>query len=184
MKNFATVAKACNVPVANLMQNWPQILACLKSTGIYSQDVAIAVLGTIAVETAWTFKPIHEYGGVDYLNAHYDQRTDLGNTPEKDGDGALYCGRGYIQITGKANYKHYGDAVGVDLVAHPEMAMYPNVAAAITAIYFKEKHVADAANLHNWVRVRKLINGGSNGLADFEKVVAALYVIWPQSGEV
>jgi predicted chitinase len=182
--NYPVIAKACNVPVNNLLANWPQILACLRSLGIYSPGVGVAALATIAVETAWSFRPIHEFGGVDYLNNHYDTRTDLGNTPEKDGDGALYCGRGYIQITGKANYKEYGDLLGVDLVAHPERAMEPQIAAAILAHYFKKHNIPAAATAQNWRLVRKLVNGGTNGLADFLNVTANLTAVWTTAGEL
>ncbi|WP_244561520.1 hypothetical protein [Ensifer aridi] len=39
----------------------------------------------------------------------YDTRTDLGNTPQKDGDGYLYCGRTGMQLTGKDNYRQFRD---------------------------------------------------------------------------
>jgi hypothetical protein len=145
--NADKIAAACRVPVQAFQANWPHIENCLRATGILSRDVAIAAMATVAVETAWTFRPIHEYGNDDYFNKKYDTRADLGNTPEKDGDGAIYCGRGYIQITGKANYRRYGGLVGRDLVNHPQMAMEPAVAGAILALYFKEHKIVELPSL-------------------------------------
>jgi hypothetical protein len=169
--NYQAVAKAIRCPSARVAQNWPAIFQSLKAVGCISENTVIAVLATIAVETAYQFAPIHEFGGVDYLNRLYDKRTDLGNTPEADGDGARYAGRGYIQVTGKSNYEHYGKLLGVDMVKDPDMALEPNCAAAILALFIKDRHVSVAADLWNWTRVRQLVNGGTNRLADFLDLV-------------
>lgn len=65
------------------------------------------MLATIRHETAGTWRPIHEYGNRAYFIGRYGSQTrvgkELGNkTPE---DGALYAGRGFAQVTGKANYQ-------------------------------------------------------------------------------
>lgn len=87
---------------------------------------------------------LHETDGFATMEEYasggaYDTRVDLGNTPEVDGDGALYKGRGYVQITGRANYRKasgwlrtaYGYGVGADLVAKPERASEPILAALV-----------------------------------------------------
>ena len=89
----------------------------------------------------------------------------MGNTGPNDG--WLFRGHGLIQLTGRANHKLFGDAIGVDLVAKPELAS-------------DEAHIYDLA-LAYWVRVvqpaikrggltllvvTKAINGGTNGLDD------------------
>jgi putative chitinase len=51
------------------------------------------------------------------------------------GDGWKYRGRGFIQITGKRNYKFYGKKIGVDLIANPDAALDPKNAAKIAAVY-------------------------------------------------
>jgi len=67
-----------------------------------------------------------EMGGAKYF-AKYDGR--LGNT--SPGDGALYKGRGYVQITGKVNYQTWSDQLGVNLVQSPALAATADVAAQI-----------------------------------------------------
>lgn len=182
--NYVELAKACKVPVGNMTANWPGIRQNLIATGIFEPEVCMAVMATVAVETAWTFKPIHEYGSDAYLEK-YDLRKDLGNGPEPDGshDGLLYCGRGYSQLTGKKNYKHYGDLLGIDLIKNPDQALLPSVAAAVLVLYFKEHHIDAAARALNWTLVRKLVNGGTNGLQDFLHVINQLGNIWKDSGD-
>ena len=60
----------------------------------------------------------------------------MGNT--EDGDGYKYRGRGYIQLTGKNNYKAYSSAAGVDLVKNPDALLEPTVAAKVTAAFVKK----------------------------------------------
>lgn len=93
-------------------------------------------LATAYHETASTMQPIKEYGGPSYFTRMYDvtgARPSLaranGNTTP--GDGPKYCGRGYVQLTWKNNYARAGDKLGVDLVANPDLAMKPDIAAKI-----------------------------------------------------
>lgn len=167
------IATLIGVPVLNVVHNWPTIATALEQHGIYSDLVAVATIATVRVECP-SFKPLHEFGGDAYLNKMYDQRADLGNTPELDGDGARYCGRGYIQITGHNNYKHYGDLIGVDLLKNPDLALDSHNAAEILALYFKNRGCDVAANAKNWSKVRKLVNGGTNGLKLFLDTVNKL----------
>jgi len=93
-------------------------------------------LATAYLETAHTMQPIMEYGGKAYFHRMYDiegsrpaKARELGNT--SPGDGCKYCGRGYVQLTGKANYARAGRALGIDLVNNPDLAMQADVAADI-----------------------------------------------------
>ena len=58
----------------------------------------------------------------------YEGRRDLGNT--QPGDGKRYW-EGYIQITGRANYRRYGKKLGIDLENNPELAEQPDIAARV-----------------------------------------------------
>lgn len=111
----------------------------------------------------------HESGGFRYMEeiasgAAYEGRHDLGNT--QPGDGQRYKGRGYIQVTGRYNYAAAGEALGLDLVNNPQLASQPENAARIAAWYWSDRNINAAANSGDFVQVTRLINGGTNGLAD------------------
>lgn len=93
-------------------------------------------LATAYHETASTMKPIREYGGPTYFTRMYDvagarAQMAIANGNTCAGDGPKYCGRGYVQLTWKNNYARAGRECGVDLVAYPDKAMQPDIAAKI-----------------------------------------------------
>ena len=109
------------------------------------------------------FKAMEEYAS----GRAYNGRLDLGNT--RQGDGVRYKGRGYIQLTGRANYRYYGQALGVDLENQPKRASDLDVAAAVAINYWFARVKYDKGvngNFANTKRVTYKINGGSNGLRD------------------
>ena len=93
-------------------------------------------LATAYHETASTMQPIREYGGPTYFTRMYDvtgarPKLALANGNTSAGDGPKYCGRGYVQLTWKNNYRRAGQEIGVDLVTKPDLALDPQNAAAI-----------------------------------------------------
>ena len=92
----------------------------------------------------------------------------MGNGDEASGDGFRYRGRGYIQLTGKVNYKAFGGHIGQDLVANPDLVA-TQYALESAAYYFQSRDLfavcergADNATV---TAVTKVVNGGTNGLA-------------------
>jgi predicted chitinase len=175
------IAKVLNVTPDRIESHWPAIDACLAALcQNYSDAVKIAALATIRIECP-PFKPIHEMGSRDYIIRHYANRADLGNAGAADA--WAYRGAGYIQITGRFNFAHYGKLLGIDLIddaadpnddQDPEKALNPDTSAAIFAAYFHEHKCDIAANAQEWTRVRKLVNGGTNQLDEFLLLVQLL----------
>jgi hypothetical protein len=158
-------------PLDNVRANWPLVEDALDKRDVYSPLSGIAAISTIAVETG-RFYPIRERGGPTYLTNLYENRKDLGNmTP---GDGAKFCGRGFVQITGRVNYAHFGEEVGMDLENNPEAALDPAVAAHILALYFHERRIHVYADQQNWEMVRRRVNGGLTGWPRFIDAVTKL----------
>lgn len=149
----------------------PGVLTGLNAKGILNKPTLIAVLATISVETAG-FRPIKEWGDDDYFTDMYEGRDDLGNT--QPGDGIRYHGRGFIQITGRANYRDYGRKLGVPLEENPDLALDPDISARIIVEYFWDREVDRAACEGDWQGVRRLVNGGLNGWDHFWPVVQTL----------
>ena len=91
-------------------------------------------LATFMWETAHHFTPVTEFGQPSYFdkyNAGTPIGVRLGNT--QPGDGFRFRGRGYVQITGRANYERIGRLLGVDLTGNPERALDPEIAYRIAA---------------------------------------------------
>ena len=106
----------------------------------------------------------------------------MGNGDEASGDGYKYSGKGYIQLTGKDNYKQFSDFIGEDCVANPDLVAtkYPLCSAAF---FFNKNHIWDICDKGSSrdviVQVTKKINGGDIGLQDriihfdeFNKILA------------
>ena len=93
----------------------------------------------------------------------------MGNGPKDTNDGFRFRGRGYIQLTGKDSYRQFGEYLGIDLLANPDLVAtkYPLTSAA----WFFEVKVlwnlaARDASDETIKHLTRRINGGFNGLAD------------------
>ena len=161
------VAEMLQCPLADCETYLPGILAALQEYDILEKKVLIGILATVRVETGG-LQPIHEWGGESYWQ-QYEGRQDLGNV--NTGDGVKYHGRGYIQLTGRANYRLYGEKLQVDLENNPDLAMDPSVSARVLACYFKDRGVDAAARAEDWRQVRKLVNGGYHGWDTFAQYI-------------
>jgi putative chitinase len=92
----------------------------------------------------------------------YEGRQDLGNTQR--GDGRRYKGRGLLQLTGRANYRAYGQALGIDLEGDPERAGDPVLSLEIACEYWKRRTINPDCDRDDLVAVTRKVNGGLNGL--------------------
>lgn len=126
------------------------------------------LLATAYHETAFTMQPIVEFGGRKYFDKYDTGRLAeaLGNTPQADGDGFFFRGRGYVQITGRANYEKAGRKLKFDLVNKPDLALDARIAADILVKgsvegWFTGKKLDDYLNStkKDYRNARRIING-------------------------
>ncbi len=112
----------------------------------------------------------HESGGLHWLveiwgptdsQRRYESRYDLGNVAP--GDGFRFRGRGLIQLTGRANYRQAGQALGVDLESNPERLGEPELACRSAAWFWREHGCNDLADAGDFEKITRRINGGLNG---------------------
>lgn len=95
----------------------------------------------------------------------------LGNTPQADGDGQKYKGRGLIQLTGTTNYKKFNTYIrnelseNVDVLNNPEKVAEPRYAVMSACWFFKEHGCLALADKNEFRAITKKINGGYNGLS-------------------
>lgn len=91
----------------------------------------------------------------------------LGNAKPPSKDGYLFRGRGYIQLTGRANYTTIGGIAGIDdLADHPERAAAPGIALALAAGFWTYKKINETADADDFVACTRRINGGLIGMAE------------------
>ncbi len=147
-----------------------ELQQALKDVGLGEPKYLRYALATIHAEHSGKFstqqeiprnkdKPFHEYDG----------RKDLGNT--EPGDGARFCGRGYVQITGRWNYTHYAKLTGIPFDKDPGLAMETKNAAAIMASFMKEnvRQISSAIARRDVEDMRRVINPKLNGLGRFRE---------------
>lgn len=109
------------------------------------------------------FRTLVEYGDTAYFR-RYDGRKDLGN--ETPGDGPRYRGRGIFQLTGRFNYRIFGNRIRVDLEGNPARAAEPDISVQTALHYWNDRRLNPLADRDDIVATTKKINGGRNGLAD------------------
>lgn len=118
-----------------------------------------------------------KYFPTDELAASYERKPEkianrvyggrMGNGDEASGDGYRYRGRGYIQLTGKDNYKAFTAAIGADCISNPDLVAttYPLASAAWFFSKNCLKKAVDATEA-SVTAVSKCVNGGTIGLPD------------------
>lgn len=145
------------------------LITTAKKAGI-TNPTELAMLLSQAAHESNGFKTTREYGK-DADFAKYNNRRDLGNGPN---DGAKYKGRGYIQLTGKANYAAFSKWAGQDFVSKPELVEKEPWASLATVWFWTQhpnmtKRGRAAAQRGDIIGATKAVNGGLNGLEDRKK---------------
>ncbi|UXE04421.1 lysin A [Mycobacterium phage Funsized] len=162
--------RPARMSVARYDQLLPRLVACLDACGC----------NTIDRRAMWFAQVFHESGALFYTEEiasgdAYDTRTDLGNTPQVDGDGRLYKGRSFIQVTGKSNYAKLSGwafehgyvptrdyfVVNPDRLDDDEFAFL-----GVTWYWTTQRPMNDAADARNLELATRYVNGGLNGLDD------------------
>lgn len=135
-------------------------------TGFTNRQWLAYCLATAFHETAFTMQPIREYGrgkGREY--GKKDPQT-----------GQVYYGRGYVQLTWRANYERASRALGIDFVSQPDRVMEPGIAAHILYVgcaegWFTGKELADYINDkgRDYWSARRIVNGTdkAGAIADY-----------------
>ena len=158
----------------------------VQPTGKFKVNWDIRVVGWLAYmlattlhETAHTMQPISEYGTTAYFREHYCNRRDLGNGTAYGGepdDGPRFRGRGYVQLTGRKNYREMTPIVhdfypdSPDFTADPKAVMKPEYAAVIMFYgmflgtftgYALKNFIGnpDKGQIVDFYHARKIING-------------------------
>ncbi len=141
----------------------------------YSENALTRVFGRYFPDTLAQFyaRQPEKIGSRVYANR-------LGNGDEASGEGYKYRGRGYIQLTGKANYQKFSDFINQDLLANPDLiaTQAPLLSAAF---FFASNHlwqICDRGSSDVVVTaLTKRVNGGKNGLADRQQKFKEYYAL-------
>lgn len=123
--------------------------------------------------TAFLAQILHETGGFQWLTEFgsgqaYEGRADLGNT--QPGDGPRYKGRGFIQLTGRYNYRAAGADLGLDLEGNPEIVATPSVAAKTAVWYWTKNRLNAKADVGDFRGVTRAINPALKDQAERERL--------------
>jgi predicted chitinase len=155
----------------------PFLHAAMREFAIETPARAAAFLAQLAHESG-QFRFMEEIWGPTAAQQRYEPAstlaTTLGNTDP--GDGKRFKGRGPIQITGRSNYRRFGDLLGIELVSDPARAAVPDLAFRIAGLFWSKKglnELADRATADAFREITRRINGGFNGLDDRRKFYAA-----------
>ena len=165
------------LPAAKRATLFPFLAAAIDEFAIGQPARTAAFLAQLAHESG-QLKFMEELWGPTPAQRRYEPpgtlASKLGNT--ETGDGRRFKGRGPIQITGRANYRRFGDLLGLDLVGDPPRAALPEVAFRIAGLFWSKKglnELADQVTAEAFREITRRINGGFNGLADRERFYEA-----------
>lgn len=157
--------------VANILPSKDFLTNFLKKNGIGGAELS-AFVSQAAHETQ-NFTHMVERGTLAGISKKYDPKYNprkakiLGNTDV--GDGFKYRGRGFLQLTGRYNYRIAGKALGLPLEQNPDLLLQPEVNAKASLWYWNTRVKQKVKDFTNVAQVTKKINPGMKGLKSREK---------------
>ena len=140
-----------------------------KFYDVLVEQMELAGIDTILRQSAFLAQIGHESGQLRYVEEiasgiAYEGRKDLGNIMV--GDGKRFKGRGLIQITGRANYTALSADLKFDFVQEPTTLSQPLWAVKSTIWFWNKKKLNTWADIPDFQRITRIINGGLNGYSD------------------
>ena len=112
----------------------------------------------------------------DEIANHYEKKPEMianrvyanrmSNGPEESGDGYRFCGRGLIQLTGRANYTKFAADLGMSLEDTIAYLETPNGAVASAGWFWDNNKLNQYCDSGDFVTLTKRINGGTIGIED------------------
>jgi putative chitinase len=150
-----------------MMADKPDDKIVARAKKYYPHILDVAAIFDISTPKRWAqfiATLVHESGAFRYVEElasgdAYDTRTDLGNTPEVDGDGRKYKGRGLIQTTGKDNYTRLTQVTGIDFVNDPEKLEQPYWATYAAGLFWRDKALNSYADRDDFLNCQIRVNG-------------------------
>jgi putative chitinase len=159
------LASCLTAPIARARVWADPLSAAMALYGIDSPKREAAFIAQVGHESG-RLVYVRELWGPTVVQEEYEPESakaaELGNTEQ--GDGFRFRGRGLIQVTGRANYRRCGSALGVDLVSHPELLEEPGNASLSAAWFWTSHGLNHFADIGDFNTITKRINGGLNGL--------------------
>lgn len=170
--HWTAVNLGINLDLATLRKiyPWTELKILEDNLPYLNKAMSIYKINLSKIRVAYFLAQIgHESGGLRFnlelaSGLAYEGRKDLGNTQR--GDGPRYKGRGFIQLTGRANYRNAGRALNIDLEGNPELARDIRYQSLIAAWFWNSRNLNLWADREDFLMVTRLINGGYNGLKD------------------
>ena len=161
------VRPAPELPVKKLKPLERVLVAAAQQAGLSGNELK-QFLAQCAHETG-NFSYLEEIGSDRYFMKKYDKKfnprkaKELGNI--RPGDGVKYKGRGFIQLTGRYNYKKAGQALGLPLEQQPELVERPDIAAKVSLWFWSQRVQPKVVDFHDVPQSTKPINPALKGLA-------------------
>lgn len=171
------VAAASQCPLGNVESNWPILYKVMEEYGLGDPLNCVGMIGTVAVESASTFKPVAEAYYLNDWDAQVRWYKDASRHAPYSG-GWWYYGRGYIQTTHDYNYQKVKDRTGVDVVANPDLLLQAELASHAACIYWEGRNISALCQARDWLAVRRAVYGGNDsaGAARIARVAQVLGV--------